>query len=644
MQAVNNEQLIDNQTQTQLTIPVEVLAYLILIALALVLRFANLGAVVMTDAEAVQALPAYHAVYTDAPGNPQPANSVLGFWSQRLSFVGFGGTEFASRLPGALGGVVLILMPLLFRQRIGRDVTFLISLMLACSPIAFSTARFVDPTLWTMIGALGFLWALWRYYELPITENALWLALWLALTLLWSGAGGLMILLVLIGAGIVTIAWTVYTAPTERDSPGDEVLRQIGHYLRQLPWIVMFALMVGLTLIVATGFFTDPNGLSIVANALGDAVQGFWTKSTPDAPNFHALSALLIYEPLLLVLSALSIARLLSTGTDHTLDRFAMGWVLVAGILFVLYRGSVPAQALFFVLPMSYLSARLVSVWLVNHLPAFLSQDAYYSNNPDDYAWIKWLVALIVLAGLIMMSLYLATLGRALLNYPADRLTFSTDQQSVLLYARFGWFVIMGLLIVVIYFLLASMWGNRAVSQGYGLGTFAFMLVIGLGTGWNTTVVHVNQSAELWHTTGISPNAYQLRQTLVDVSRRDTRGFHAINLVILRDETAGVTGDSLVAWLVRDFTNARFVDTLAEARQQEVILLPELDEEPDLGGSYVGQRFVIREHSIARQVSAMDWISWYTHRRTRPHDLPQDVTVLWLRIDVYDGIPSDQRP
>lgn len=644
MQAVNNEQSIDNRDVPQLRISAEVVAYVILLAIAGILLFAGLGTVAMTDSEAIRALPAYHAVHNDAPGTAQEASSVIVFWLQRISFTFFGGSEFAARLPGVFSGIILILMPLLFRKRLGREVTFLMSLTLAFSPIVFTAARFTDPVIPTMIFALAVLWSAWNYWEMPLQEHALALAASLAGMVFLGGLSGLLMLIVFALTAILTVIWTIFTAPEELDSPGDEILGQVSAWARSLPYLPMILMLAGLTLVVSTGFLVDINGLNVVAESLAVALQGFVKTSSPVAPNIFALLSLVIYEPLLVVLAVISVFMMLGSDSDTIADRFVMAWVTVAFFLLIIYRGSVPAQALFLVLPLSYLVARLISELLVNYMPSFLALDSYDSDDPNDYIWIKWTVALVVFAGFIMMSLYLETLGRALLNYPGTTIAFNTEQQSVLLYARMGWFLIMGILMVVIYFLFSSMWGNRNVLQGYGLGAFIFMLLIGIGTGWNTAVVNVNNASELWYTTGITADAYELRETLFDVARRDTRGFPAIQLVILRDEEAGLTGDSLVAWLVRDFENARFVDTIGDARQEEVVLLAQSEEDPDLGGSYVGQSFIIRETWQRGRLGLMDWISWYTQRETRPYDLPEDATVLWLRIDVYDGIPAGERP
>lgn len=645
MQAINHQQ---TQEQTissnQLTISVEFIAYLILISMALILRFASLGDVPMSEAEAIQALPAYHAINVDAPGTPQTADSVIVFWLQRISLTVFGGTEFAARLPGVIGGIVLILMPLLFRSRIGREQTFLLSVIFAFSPIAFISVRLADPTIWTIIFAIGLLWTVLNYWDEASQGNAISVGVLAAAMVFLSGISGLLLFFVLSLTATLAVMWEIYAAPAERDSTGEEILSSVVTRLSILPFVTMLVTIVAVTVIAATGFFFYPNGLNIIAESLGSALSGFVRPAEAFAPNVFALLSFIVYEPVLLVLAIISAVLMLSNDEATVSDRFAILWFGVAFLFLFIYRNTDPAFALWLVVPSAYLVSRMMSVMLVNHMPTFLSIRDYHSNNPKDYLWIKVLVALVMLAGLLMMSLYLSTLGRALLNYVGTNLSFNFEQQSVLLYARFGWFFIMGLLLIVLFFLFSSMWGSRNVVQGYSLGAFAFMLLIGMGTGWNTAVNNVSNPNELWHTSATTADAYELRETLFEVARRDSRGFPSINLTILRDEAAGIRDDGLIAWLVRDFENAKFVDSIGDVRQDEIILLPQTDSDPDLGGSYVGQSFVIHEYFSLGNMIALDWVSWFTHRKTRPYDLPTDVTILWLRLDVYDGVPALQRP
>jgi hypothetical protein len=311
----------------------------------------------------------------------------------------------------------------------------------------------------------------------------------------------------------------------------------------------------------------------------------------------------------------------------------------------LLYRGGQPGYALWLAVPMMWLAARLIRELTVNFAPIILTYDGFRMAEDDDtYWWLKWLLAIVVLALLIMLSVHWLEVGRGLMDFPQENPfaalsepRFATFKSSAI------WFIISLMFITVGYFLAASIWGNINSLQGFGLGFVLFMLGTGVGMGWNTAVFNATNPYELWHTTTITDDAYLLRTTLFEVADRNTKGFPLIPLMILRDEEAGITDDSIIAWLVRDFQNARFVDTIQDVQHDEIILLPEYEEDPDLGGSYVGQSFLIRQDWSLRNLRFLDMASWLSQRRVKSPDMQQNSTVLWLRIDVYDGIPAVDR-
>jgi hypothetical protein len=68
---------------------------------------------------------------------------------------------------------------------------------------------------------------------------------------------------------------------------------------------------------------------------------------------------------------------------------------------------------------------------------------------------------------------------------------------------------------------------------------------------------------------------------------------------------------------------------------------------PDLGGNYVGQDFTYGESWNLQSLSPLDMLAWWTQRKVglnaeNSHTLT--TAVLWLRQDVYDGLPTDQPP
>jgi hypothetical protein len=619
------------------------LAYGVLVVLALLFRLANVDLVPMDETEAARALSAYHYVFPATPGEAQPAESAITFWWQVIGFSTFGIGEGAARIGGIVAGLLLIVVPLFFERQIGVVRAFVLSVLLAVSPIGFVAARTADPVMWTAVFGLLVVWAGLRLWQVRDDFSAyLFITLFFALLFL-VGSSGMLLGVVLLLAAAGTLWWVIWQAPVERDSPGDEVLAEFNLVRSYLPLQRALLIAISVLMMVATGFMLYPAGAGMLVNSLS-ALTGFFTPSSADAPAFFAIRALMIYESVLLVVGIASLVVLLR-GSMSVLDRLMVMWLLVGGLILTVYAGSTAAHALLLVIPLAWLVSGLVERIIVGEsVNSVLGSYFSYSRN-RQYS-LNWLVGLIVLALLMMAGLHLQEVGRGLQAFPTD------SSLTVLMEARFApfrasatWLAITLMLIVVTYLLVGSYRGAYAAFQSFMLGLVLFMVVIGIGTGWNTAVVNSTNPLDFWRTSAPASDTYLLRQTLIEIARRDSRGFPEIPVTIVLDEQAGLTSTGLVAWLVRDFENARFVPSLTDAQRDQIVLLPQTEEDPDLAGSYVGQRFVMRQRwSADTQLRPVDWLGWWTQRRIASGGIVADPAILWLRIDVYDGMPSDQRP
>jgi hypothetical protein len=252
-------------------------------------------------------------------------------------------------------------------------------------------------------------------------------------------------------------------------------------------------------------------------------------------------------------------------------------------------------------------------------------------------------LALILVGVLVMLGTHWQEVGRGFLvfapgqtffdNLPRFFETVSSNALRSLI-----WVVMSILFTIVGVLLIASIYGNQITLQGVGLGFFAFSLVSGVGSGWNAVVHRSEQVGEIWQTTAIRADAYVLRDTLFQIAGLISRGEPDYAVAVVQDEEIGLTNEGLVAWLLRDFPNVRYVNTLEEAAQQEVIIARRTLEELDLGGSYVGQNFTLREHPTW-SAPLFDVPAWLAQRRLRDVDNLTDQVILWVRLDIYNSAP-----
>jgi len=201
--------------------------------------------------------------------------------------------------------------------------------------------------------------------------------------------------------------------------------------------------------------------------------------------------------------------------------------------------------------------------------------------------------------------------------------------------------------VLVGYFLASSIWGAVIPAQSLVLGFVGFMLLTSFGSGWRMVGAYANDPVEPWFVNGTSDHAALLRETLLDFAFRETGGFLDIPIVAIAPD------DGVVAWLLRDFSNTRFVGSTAAAQTAPIVIMPldmlDLDADgnpilPELGGTYVGQDFVIETTWSNRWLSGFQFLAWWSGRLSQFNFLsPQPIVlqdvVVWVRQDVYDSLP-----
>ena len=270
-------------------IRVEHALYVLAFALALTVRFLNLGAVPLSDVEANWALQALHASLGNSLGSQlvlasQPAYIFL----SGLSFSLLGSSNFLARFWPALVGSMLVLAPLFFRPLLGRRAALILAFGLALDPGMVAVSRLVGGP----ILAIGFgIWALGLAYD----QRPLLAGIFAGLALLsgpaiLQGLLGLFLawLVIRLLAGADLIAPLVEPEDRVEDVPGWRNPLRVG-----------ISSMVVTTLIVGTVFFRLPQGLGAWMGTLPDYLTG-WV-SASGIPSLRLLAALAVYQPLALI-------------------------------------------------------------------------------------------------------------------------------------------------------------------------------------------------------------------------------------------------------------------------------------------------------------------------------------------------------
>lgn len=620
----------------------EALIYVALALLALVLRVAALDHAPLDDAQARQALAALRTVDGRVPGPIPQADSPLTFAFHALLFGVAGANEVTARLPVALAGVALVLLPALWRRYLGPLPPLILSLLLAISPVAMLAARTMSGVTWTMLLALLGPWLALRFVETREERWAILATVCLAAMIFLAEPAGFLT--------AISLAFGLLFAWLTSDEGEDSLLSTTRRLARAWPWATG-ALAAGVTVVaVATVLFWVPSGLAVVGNAIWAGLRGFVERPIGTPKAFPAWVALR-YDMGIVLFGLLALYHAVREGGFF--ERALAGWALAGIVWSVGYAGAGAAHALWVTLPLTALVALRVTDWLTER-PGILWRVP---------AWGVPLHALITMGLWLAVGLSVVLLGKRLLyDLPGgvtdlsalvDRLaegiySRASDfqyqqiqsvevQPGVFVYAYVLGFIQLRLLITllvtllngVLYFLVGSLWGARAAWRGVALGTLAALLLFCLGLGGQTAFGPAGDPRQLWVVDPVTDDVFELRDTLRTMSLRATGEPKLLTV------TAQVPPDGALAWALRDYPNTVFVDGVGPETTTAAVLMPVRDEQPRMGAAYVGKDLVIRQAWSVDTLSWRDAIMWFYRSETaiKPEDVGQ--FRLWVRNDVY---------
>jgi len=582
----------------------EAALYLLLFLAALAVRLLHLGAHPLNDAEAREALAALAQMRGGVADALAGAHSPAYFFFTYLSFFLFDASDATARVGPALAGAALVLVPALFREALGRATALVMSGLLVVSASLLAASRSADGTIFAVL-ALGLtLGALWRYArggpKLWLFTGAVALGLGLA-----SGGD---FLLGALAFGLVAVIWR-FTGPDRGEALRGLAARVWGERRAFLITVALSAVFIATVALLAL------RGLGVLFDSWLTALAAFSPATTGGRQPLEVLLFLVVNEPLLLVFGLLGAWRAFRTG--HALGQ-ALAWFSLAALaLLVLYTGRQVADVVWVALPLAALAAwaltgLLHDIWTPAEWPLAAAQAGLTT------ALLGF--ALLNVAGLAESS-RLNPSEFTVINVPIMGQVFQVPAL-----AQLGIAFLAVTLTLVIAYLLALGWSAVAARLGLVLAGAGCLLAMSFGAAWGVTQLRPGSPAELWWAQPASADVRRMLLTLGDVSNYAVGNTHDIEV------TVQAADDGLLAWALRDFPHASFVDRLDPVITSPVVIAPlDTTSNPTLGSAYVGQGFDLRS-TWTLDLSRPEWVTWLAFRAA-PTQVNEPV-VLWVRQDV----------
>ena len=179
--------------------------YASLVLVALAMRLYDLGGRAVHHDESLHGYFAYQMFIGGGYDHNPLMHGMFLFHSIATSFFLFGDSEFSMRLPMALFGAGLVLVPLILKPRIGQFGSLACAILLAFSPSLIYYSRFARNDIFMAVFTLALVGVMWRYID---ERKNRWLYFAAAIIALgFTTKETQYIVIAVLGAYLLTQAW-----------------------------------------------------------------------------------------------------------------------------------------------------------------------------------------------------------------------------------------------------------------------------------------------------------------------------------------------------------------------------------------------------------------------------------------------------
>jgi hypothetical protein len=542
--------------------------------IGLALRMVRLGALPLNHMEAEIAL---QALGVAQRGDVLFGGHIAYVGLTGISFFLFSTGNFLARFWPAFSGALVVLIPYLFRKSIGEWPAILAGIIFAISPEMVGLSRIVGSPMMAMVFLMlcvGF----WHQKKPILTGVCLGLGL-------MSGHGFWM--------GVIVLGLSFIFAD------GLFGVRQV--FNNQAlpagkPFWIRFALSFVVTLLlVGTGFFMAPAGLSGIFSGLYTFTQGFGTRV--QAPFGIIPFALVAYSAGAVIFGLWGGIR--GILVKSKLDMFLFIWAGFGLIFIILYPAAGPADLIWVTLPLWVLGARVV---------------VFAWRKPETSRLVMTIMAALVVVIFAFMLLALRTLVMP---------TLTPSQQINYLIALVGGVV----LLVAVLLLVSYGWTEEIARAGLLLGLALVFSAGMISISVNSTGIGPETPKELWYPDQPVLTTEWLNVTIDRILVWNALGQDPVDIVVSGMDTPGLR------WALHGYTPLDFVPFVPPQSQPGILITP-AGVIPEISYGYQGQGLVWTHEVPWRELSPSQYLTWLVTRDVPT--LPQEL-ILWVRTDLMPG-------
>jgi len=572
----------------------EIVAWAVIIALALATRLVDLGARPLSDTEAAQALVSwqlYQGLQTTGR-DYSPLLTTAGL----IAFALWGATEFTARLASAIAGAFLVLLPMGLRRPLGRIGALCAGVLICLSPSALYLSRTTNGDIFVVAGA-----ALWFIGITRVANGAdgrhhlgaITMVVGLALVVVSSPLAGSMILLLLTFGGALWVTHCWKRVVWLHEMIADLTARRG----------VLIAALIAV-LVIANGLFVNQDGLPTMVDQIEMWLRGFAPATGSATPASHGMSPVYpalwllgLYDPLTLLAGLFGLRMVLAR--RRSLDLWLAWWFCGGVLLDVLRPGRSVGEMLLTMWPAALLAGLAIGKFV-------------------ETVWKQgdWKREGVVVASCLTVFTF------AYITFMMYASNYGVIWQPL---------AAIGMLVV----LIVAFWqwhDSASTVRGVMLAMTGTLFLFHVAGAVRLNYTPIADASQPLVRASAGEGLRDLVTVLQFASVRKANDPYLVEILAGRDVGPAVE------WQLRAFPNVSWVRKVEQlpvegassstaSRFPEVVLAPEgalLTDEP-----YAGQDFVVRNYGQPTSMPATAFIRWYLLREPQPQQ-PEKV-VLWVK-------------
>lgn len=543
--------------------------------LAAFLRAVNLGAIGLTDHEASLAFQAFKVANgQDVMIGGQPG--YVGLTS--LLFTLFESSNFLARLWPALLGIMLVIVPILFRKHIGDLAVVILAFLIAFEPGLVALSRSSDGTMITIASLL---------LAIGLFENRKLVSAGLFAGLAVVGSENIWPLSITLAVSWLLVYWL--------DPDMKRSVKTGASGIEKSGWLRFTLAALISMLLVSSQYLLHPGGVSGIGSTLTDYLAKWQVKT--DLGQGQFLLVLLVTQFPALILGIWGLVKGLREKMPFT--RLLGLWWIIGLLLAVLMPGKEPLQIAMINIPIFVLAAM---------------QTARLIEGLAIHSKFVFTAETIVTISLLLFSI-LNFLN--MINFPpGDTITM---RNQIL-----GTFIPLALWIA---FTVLLAWGWDAISSKSGVvvGLGLMLGVLLVGCGWKSADLGSRPQSELLANTGFIVGQNHLLQTVEDISLWNNGQKKRIDVQLVGMESPSI------AWTFRDFEKTIATQAFPVTNSPSIVVSG-VDAVIQTQSLYRGQMVV---WSLQPDYALMQWQDWFKWIFNRQVPLKKTNILLWVRNDLF---------